>query len=148
MKIIDSVFGELTFDDYDWVKNIDISIFGKTSNMELVVQPNDDANSIFDEQRIAYSEFINNKEKLIKEIELAVVKYYQEVLLNTGRTKVDDKKIPDLVEPLSLIFPMVLKAGETRVGLSFNADCDPEHGIGVLLKNGKIEEVSTEDIVL
>jgi len=148
MKIIDSVFGELTFDDYDWVKNIDISIFGKTSNMELVVQPSDDANSIFDEQRIAYSEFINNKEKLIKEIELAVVKYYQEVLLNTGRSKVDDKKIPDLVEPLSLIFPMVLKAGETRVGLSFNTDCDPEHGIGVLLKNGKIEEVSTEDIVL
>jgi len=148
MKIIDNVFGELIFDDYDWVKNIDISIFGKTSNMELVVQPNDDANSIFDEQRIAYSQFINNKEKLIKEIELAVVKYYQEVLLNTSRTKVDDKEIPDLVEPLSLIFPMVLKVGETRVGLSFNADCDPEHGIGVLLKNGNIEEISTEDIVL
>jgi len=148
MKIIDSVFGELTFDDYDWVKNIDMSIFGKTTNMELVVQPNDDANSIFDEQRIAYSEFMKNREKLIKEIELAVVKYYQEVLLNSGRAKVDDKKILDLVEPLSLIFPMVLKAEETRVGLSFNADCDPEHGIGVLLKNGNIEEVSTEDIVL
>ncbi len=148
MKIIDSVFGELTFDDYDWVNNIDISIFGKTTNIELVVQPNDDDNSIFDEQRMAYDDFINNKDKLIKDIELAVAKYYKEVLLNTGRAQVDDKEIPDLVEPLSLIFPMVLNAGETRVGLSFNADCDPEHGIGVLLKNGNIEEVSTEDIVL
>lgn len=148
MKIIDSVFGELTFDDYDWVRNIDLSLFGKIANLELVVQPNDDNNSILDEQRMAYDEFIANRDKLIEDIEFAVIDYYQTVLLETGRAKVDDKEIPDLVEPLSLIFPMVLKSGERRIGLSFNAECDPEHGIGVMLKNGKIEEVSTEDIVL
>lgn len=148
MKLTDIMFGKLTFDDYDWVSYIDIWIFGKTTNIELVVQPNDDDNSISDEQRMAYDDFIYNKDWLIKEIELAVAKYYKEVLLNTGRAQVDDKEIPDLVEPLSLIFSMVLNAEETRIGLSFNADCDPEHGIGVLLKNGKIEEVSAEGIIL
>ncbi|WP_419675070.1 DUF6985 domain-containing protein [Photobacterium kishitanii] len=39
-----------------------------------------------------------------------------------------------------------LESSEEAVGLSFECPWEEEHGLGVLLINGKVEEVSYQDV--
>ena len=144
--VIDEVFGELTF-TFAWTKDVDQTFYGKNFKAGLIVDGNDEDETILEEQREAYKRFQENESEIIAKAERAVYEYYNEVCYSIASPQIKESEIADHVELTGIVFPMVLKRGEISIGFLFEADCDPEHGIGVKIINDEIEEVSTQDIL-
>jgi hypothetical protein len=144
-KIIDEVFGELDF-DYAWKKDHEQTIFSKTVIVEIIVEGNDEDELIRDEQRTSYREFISHNSDIISRVEEAVFEYYQEVCDDKGLPLIERADLVNKVELTGIVFPMVLDDGDISVGFLLEAECDPEHGIGVKITNGEIE-ASTQDLI-
>lgn len=155
--IHDNVFGELEFDG-SWVRQIDVTFFGCSEKVELCVKGNDENECIFDEQRISYLQFRERQSEIVSKTEDAIFEYYQEIVddyrVQFGESadermpKVSEKKdLARLLEVCCVIFPMVLIPGEMSIGFLFECSWDPEHGLGVKLRNGKYE-VGTQDLLI
>ena len=143
MKVNDKVFGELEFDLF-WSRPYLFEIFGQTQKVELVVQTFDD-DEITDNQRQTFNDLEKNKAKVASDIQVAVFEYYKE---NFESSVSSISEVAGLVD-LKKVKIMHSDDGEDReVGFIFNADFDPELGVGVLVTNGEVEEVDVQDIVL
>ena len=153
----DDVFGELEFDG-SWVRQIDITFFGCLENVELCVKGDDEYESIFEEQRQTYLQFLECQSEIVSKTEDAIFKYYQKIVddyrIQFGKSadermpQVSEKKdLARLLEVCSVIIPMVLRPGEIAIGFLFECSWDPEHGLGVKLRNGKYE-VGTQDLLI
>ncbi|VUD69388.1 hypothetical protein TDB9533_04755 [Thalassocella blandensis] len=146
MNINDNVFGDLEFED-SWIRKYQQTIFSEKMDIYLRVEGNDSKERIRDEQRNSFKNYELNNEQIIKTVENAVTAYYLDFCQSIGKPINAKQEISKVVELTGIIFPMVLKSGEQTFGLFFEADCDPENGIGVKFTNGEIEEVSTQDIL-
>ncbi|ROM55879.1 hypothetical protein BK648_05970 [Pseudomonas poae] len=156
--ISDKDFGELHFDGV-WVGLCEILIFGSLHKVELVVQTFDGA-SISETQRLAFREFNLNKSNISLAVEEAVLNYYlcrveeyregfdaDEADINAPKVHaVDDMR--DLVSLRCIKVMSPFDAGARQIGFIFDATFDPQLGLGVLVTNGSVETVDTQDILL
>ena len=151
-SISDTVFGELSFNG-SWTRDIELTFLGVTSTIELIVEGNDDDESILDEQRDSFKKLMDS----IPMAEDGILTYYQSVC-NDYRSRFGDDadaRMPVISDKTSLstltkltgvVFPMVMDSGETSVGFLLECSWEPEHGLGVKITNGKIE-VGTQDLI-
>lgn len=143
--INDEAFGQLQF-DYAWKKESEQKIFGVTSKVEIIVEGNDENETIREEQRTSYREFQAKNSEIISMVEDAVYKYYQSICDSKNLPKIKRSEIANYVELTGIIFPMVINDGEISIGFLLEGECEPEHGIGVKITNGEVE-ASTQDLL-
>ncbi len=146
-NIVDRIFGELSFDDDDWVSEIEIELFGRLFNVELIVEGNGRDGAIREEQRASYELLINNYNSMIKAMENSLITYTESFLVEYGKSIESEEVIKKTLEPTGLIFPMVLSDGDIQFGLLLESKFDPEHGVGVRYINGKYE-ASNQDMLI
>ncbi len=146
MEIInDEVFGELRF-SYAWKKEVDQTMFGVTNKVELIVEGNDENETIRNEQRMSYREFQTRNSEIIKTTEEAILEYYKRVCDDLQIPSVKKIEMASQVQLTGIVFPMVIDEGDISVGFLLECTWDTEHGLGVEIINGKIE-VSTQDLL-
>lgn len=150
--INDSIFGDLQFNGY-WMREVELKFLGNTSTVELIVEGNDEDESIYDEQRVSYQQLPN----VIPMAESEILKFYQSVC-EDYRSRFGDEaetrmpiinelsELSDLVNLTGVVFPMVMDPGEISVGFLLECSWDPEHGLGVKFTNHEFE-VGTQDIL-
>ncbi len=155
---LDKDFGELHFDEA-WTGICEILIFGRAYEVTLVVQTFDGA-SISEDQRLAFREFNLNKSIVCSDVEEAVFGYYlckvdeyretfdaDEVELKAPKVNaIDDMQ--DLVSLRCIKVMSPFDAGSRQIGFIFDVTFDPQLGLGVLVTNGSVETVDTQDILL
>ncbi|MEH6351071.1 DUF6985 domain-containing protein [Pseudomonas sp. 3JA] len=156
--ISDRDFGELHFDGA-WTGVCEILIFGRSYEVELVVQIFDGA-SIAENQRVAFREFNLNKATVASAVEEAVFNYYlcrvEEYREGFDADEADIKapKIHAVDDMQYLVSLRCIKmmspfdVGLRQIGFIFDATFDPQLGLGVLVTNGSVEAVDTQDILL
>lgn len=159
MSIVsDQDFGELHFDGV-WKGLCEIVFLGRRFEVELVFQTFDDA-PISEAQRLAYREFNLNKDSIFSLVEEAIFDYYlgrleeyrecfdiDEVDVKAPRVcAVDDMQ--GLISLKRIKVMSAFEAGVRQIGFIFDAVFDPQLGIGVLVTNGSVEAVDTQDILL
>lgn len=156
--ISDRDFGELHFDGA-WTGLCEVFIFGSLYEVELIVQTFD-GSSISDIQRLAFREFNSNKAAVSLAIEKAIFSYYlcrvEEYREGFDVDEVDIKapkihaidSMRDLVSLRSIKVMSPFGAGVRQIGFIFDATFDPQLGLGVLVTNGFVEAVDTQDILL
>ncbi|WP_223470275.1 MULTISPECIES: DUF6985 domain-containing protein [unclassified Pseudomonas] len=154
----DKDFGELHFDGA-WTGVCEILIFGRAYEVMLVVQTFDGA-SISEDQRLAFREFNLNKTAISSDVEKAVFGYYlcrvdeyresfdaDEAEIKAPKVNaIDDMQ--DLVSLRCIKVMSPFDAGSRQIGFIFDATFDPQLGLGVLITNGSVETVDTQDILL
>ncbi|WP_273819283.1 DUF6985 domain-containing protein [Pseudomonas asplenii] len=158
INVSDRDFGELKFDGA-WTGECEILIFGSLCKVDLVVQIFDGA-TISEVQRLAFREFELDKNKFSVIVGEAVFNYYlsrideYRACFGTDELAV---KVPDVYEVddmRSLVSLRCVKimspfeADVRQVGFIFDAIFDPQLGLGVLVTNGSVEAVDTQDILL
>ncbi len=156
--ISDRDFGELHFDEA-WTGLCEVFIFGSLYEVELIVQTFDGA-SISDIQRLAFREFNSNKAAVSLAVEKAIFSYYlckvEEYREGFDADEVDIKapnvhaidNMRDLVSLRCIKVMSPFDAGMRQIGFIFDATFDPQLGLGVLVTNGSVETVDTQDILL
>ena len=145
-KLVDNVFGELEF-DYDWVKDSKQKIFGREFDIDIIVEGNDENNSIREEQRESFKKFQVNNSEIIKRVELVVFEYDQTVRKEQSMIEIKFSEVSDKIILSGIIFPVVLEDGELSIGFLFESDSEPEHGIGIKITDEEIE-VGNQDILI
>jgi hypothetical protein len=153
----DAVFGQLTF-EFAWMREIDVPFLGQTSHVELIVEGNDEEETILDEQRICFQQYQESEADNMSRIETALFEYYQGVCddyrYQFGADA--DARMPliqspadlfALVELTGMIFPIVMNPGEKTMGFLLECAWEPELGLGVKLTDGKIE-VGGQDLLI
>ncbi|MCA9115236.1 MAG: hypothetical protein KDA79_09115 [Planctomycetaceae bacterium] len=150
--ISDTVFGELSFNG-SWTKDVELTFLGVTSIVELIVEGNDDNESILDEQRDSFRKL----KDFISMAEDAVFAYYQSVC-DDYRSRYGDEAdarmpvlsgktgLSALTELTGVVVPMVMDSGEISIGFLPECSWDPEHGLGVKIINGQVE-VGAQDLL-
>ncbi|MBD8496062.1 hypothetical protein IFR09_20445 [Pseudomonas syringae] len=159
MSVIqDQDFGELHFDGI-WQGVCEVVFLGRRLDVELVIQTFDDA-PISQTQRLAYREFVANKASICAQVEEAILKHYLDHLC-AYRACFDahevDAKAPSVREVEGMRDLVCLRCikvmyafdeGVRQVGFIGDATFDPELGLGVLVTNGFVEAVDTQDFLL
>ncbi|QZP21474.1 DUF6985 domain-containing protein [Pseudomonas sp. DR208] len=156
--ISDRDFGELHFDEA-WTGLCEVFIFGRLCEVELIVQTFD-GDSISDIQRLAFREFSSNKAVVSLAVEKAIFSYYicrsEEYRESFDADEVDIKApnahavdhMRDLVTLKCIKVLSPFDAGMRQIGFIFDANFDPQLGLGVLVTDGSVETVDTQDILL
>ncbi|UZE24511.1 hypothetical protein LOY67_03600 [Pseudomonas sp. B21-056] len=156
--VLDGDFGKLHFDGA-WIGVCEIFIFGSVCEVELVVQTFDNA-SISEIQRLAFREFNLHKAAISSMVEKAVFDYYlcrveeYRECFDADEVDINAPKVHAISEMRDLISLRCIKimspfdAGARQIGFIFDAMFDPQLGLGVLVTNGAVEAVDTQDILL
>ena len=153
----DEIFGVLTL-DYTWRKDYVLDMFGVRVSTLIRVEA-DAKDSITDNQRRAFLAYLEDEKRIVLDVETAVLNYYQSNVQSFRANFGDD--VRDVNSPvsvnlssfsrlLSLRHICFLYSGDAdrKVGFVFDARFDPEMGVGVLIVNEVVEQVSVQDIVL
>ena len=125
-------------------REISIVFFNKSITCLLRVQTENNL-EISENQRSAYIEFSKNEKKILSSAEQHVKEY----CLNHENW--EQQPLQNLIDSITLKAIKVLfsEPGKPRrIGLILDWSLDPELGIGVLIENEKVSEVSVQDIVL
>jgi hypothetical protein len=158
VSLVDNVFGSLEL-DYCWYKNEAIHIFGMDYFTPIRVAA-DQQDEITENQREAYKEYCKEKKMIIEKVENAVYTYYLDNVTAMRSNSLENKRDlcvpiqPSMIEfsrLISLDYIRFLYSKNTsvrKIGFVFDAKFDPELGVGVLVVNGQISEVSVQDIVI
>ncbi|MGZ0713737.1 DUF6985 domain-containing protein [Pseudomonas palleroniana] len=155
---LDKDFGELHFDEA-WIGKCEIFIFKRAYEVSLIVQTFDGA-SFSEDQRLAFREFNLNKSAVSSAVEKAVFSYYlcrvdeyresfdaEEAEIKAPKVyTIDDMQ--DLVSLKCIKVMSPFDAGSRQIGFIFDATFDSQLGLGVLVTNGSVEAVDTQDILL
>jgi len=155
MKINNTVFGELEFNDYDWVGYINIDFFRNKGNVALIVRGEDDG-QFEDEQYQAFDRLIENWKLLQQSILKSILDYYQQKRHELGYDIETNENYP-LIETTDQILEKVTLVGIfvpdndlnefLDIGLTFDCTWDKENGLGLCLIEGEVTEVGYQDIV-
>lgn len=148
----DPTFGNLTFDQ-TWNRTLEWEFLGQQFEVELIVEGNDENEAIAPEQREAFAQL----SEVTPRVEQGIFDYYFEILddfrsrfqtdVDTRMPIIKDKsELLKIINPTGIIFPSVLVARQLSIGFLFECSWDPEEGLGVLLRDGKIE-VGTQSLV-
>ena len=156
--ISDDTFGDLMFDYSLYRSDYQLRLFGVELSTILRLQA-DDIDDITRNQREAFIEFEKNKALILEAVEEAIYAYYLEHCEEYRRSNESNKdqvaalvKSPaELAELLELTALKVMYSSDSsvrKIGLIFDALFDRELGVGELIANEKVKEVSVQDIVL
>ena len=141
--IVDPVIGSLQFAHHCWNRSFQVRSFGKDVEVPLRVE-----NEQIDEtDRATFAAFVREIEKIIPDVEAAVDGYYR---ANFASADGAPASVTSLGELVSLHHSAILysRPGVRNVGFVFDADFDPELGVGVLVVNEAVVRTSVQDIVL
>ena len=139
MEINDLIFGEMTY-DYQWEKEDDVILWGKSFHVQIIVQSDDDDNpSILDIQKKAYCFFKENIVRLEKTGCDALLDYINNIL---GFSDCDANNFLDNNTPTAIFFSIT---GEW--GILFESDYDSGNGIA-LMYSGEQWIVGPQDILI
>ncbi len=158
--IYDELFGELEYKTNFWRGKTTITLFDLENEILLSVDGDESANfsSI---QREAFLHFIQEKTKIMNEVEKQVFEYYwdnyEDYRVRLGDESEADKLAPKiecisdlkrLVTPSEFIVRRVRRNGKRRLGLLCEVTWDIDNGLGIKIENEHVEEVGYQDIVL
>lgn len=152
MIINDIIFGELEYDNYDWIKQEKetYNFFGKDYEINLtIIGGNDEPDEVIKSiQRDAYVEYKNHLEEINLLVEDAIYDYYQQEC-DEYRGMFEDEA--DLLAPIitdkkelcnlvKLQYIFIGNDDNNRVLIFvFDAVWDMEEGISVKISNEKLE---------
>lgn len=159
MEINHQTFGKLKF-NYGWTKDISLEIFNKRHVLEINIDA--DENAAFEiNQEKAYRFFNNHLDEIVKEVDVAIVSYYDREISDivssytNHREKqyfldiIGDKdKIYSLLQPKKIMFPLTFDENVEEFGFLCECDWDKENGIGIKFVNGVLSEIGYQDILL
>lgn len=135
----DKVFGDICY-DYGWRKKEKIKFW----NIEREIEINAVAyigENITEIQRKEY-EWLKNNLDLISEACLARISEY--ILKNYSSYDIEFKDIPKLISPIEILF----ERDDKVIGILFNCNFDRENGIGVKIKDRKIDTIGYQNMVI
>ncbi len=101
MKIDDAVFGELEFNNYDWIGYKNIEFFGNEVKVALIVRGEDDG-QFEEEQYMAYNFLIERWQQLQQSILEPILDYYKQKRYKLGYDVESNENYP-LMETVTQI---------------------------------------------
>ncbi|MBJ8007449.1 MULTISPECIES: DUF6985 domain-containing protein [Bacillus] len=156
MKINDAVFGELEFNNYDWIGYKNIEFFGNEVKVALIVRGEDDG-QFEEEQYMAYNFLIERWQQLQQSILEPILDYYKQKRYELGYDVESNENYP-LIETVTQIPEKITLSGIfvpdndlidfLDIGLTFDCTWDMENGLGLCLVKGEVTEVGYQDVVL
>ncbi|QWH38024.1 DUF6985 domain-containing protein [Bacillus mycoides] len=156
MKINDAVFGELEFNNYDWIGYKNIEFFGNEVKVALIVRGEDDG-QFEEEQYMAYNFLIERWQQLQQSILEPILDYYKQKRYELGYDVESNENYP-LIETVTQIPEKITLSGIfvpdndlidfLDIGLTLDCTWDMENGLGLCLVKGEVTEVGYQDVVL
>ncbi len=156
MKINDAVFGELEFNNYDWIGYKNIEFFGNEVKVALIVRGEDDG-QFEEEQYMAYNFLIERWQQLQQSILEPILDYYKQKRYELGYDVEFNENYP-LIETATQILEKITLVGIfvpdndlidfLDIGLTFDCTWDMENGLGLCFVKGEVTEVGYQDVVL
>ena len=159
MEINHQTFGKLKY-NYGWTKDISLDIFNKRHVLEINIDADEDAEFEINQEK-AYIFFENYLDEIAKEVDVAIVSYYNREISDivssyTNHKEkqyfldiIDDKdKIYSLLQPKKIMFPLTFDENVEEFGFLCECDWDKENGIGIKFVNGVLSEIGFQDILL
>lgn len=151
----DELFGELEFDGFSWNGNIKTDIFDDV--FALIIQADDESQTVTDAQKAVYKAFADNAQQLLPQMLDGMVEFYNDELNNSYG---DDDMWVDIdtpeqlmkhIKPDTVIVPYDNIAEDFgSIYLTFLCDWEEDEseqsGIAVEIVNGEIEQINTSDI--
>lgn len=156
MKINDVVFGELEFNNYDWVGYKTIEFYGKEVKVALIVRGEDDGN-FEEEQYMAYNFLIERWQQIQQSILDPILDYYKQKRYELGYDVEFNENYPLIDTPAKILEKITLVGifvpdndliDFLDIGLTFDCTWDMENGLGLCLVKGEVTEVGYQDVVL
>ncbi|AVX08709.1 DUF2004 domain-containing protein [Priestia megaterium] len=156
MKINDAVFGELEFNNYDWIGYKNIEFFGNEVKVALIVRGESDG-QFEEEQYRAYNFLIEKWQQLQQSMLEPILDYYKQKRYELGYDVESNENYP-LIETTTQILEKITLVGIfvpdndlmdfLDIGLTFDCTWDMENGLGLCLVKGEVTEVGYQDVVL
>ncbi|KMP36559.1 cytoplasmic protein [Bacillus cereus] len=156
MKINDAVFGELEFNNYDWIGYKNIEFFGNEVKVALIVRGEDDG-QFEEEQYMAYNFLIERWQQLQQSILEPILDYYKQKRYELGYDVKFNENYP-LIETTTQIIEKITLVGIfvpdndlidfLDIGLTFECTWDMENGLGLCFVKDEVTEVGYQDVVL
>ncbi|HDR8180949.1 TPA: DUF2004 domain-containing protein [Bacillus thuringiensis] len=156
MKINDADFGELEFNNYDWIGYKNIDFFGNEVKVTLIVRGEDDGH-FEKEQYTAYNFLIDRWLQLQQSILESILDYYKQKRYELGYDVEPNESYP-LIETATQVLEKITLVGIfipdndlidfLDIGLTFDCTWDMENGLGLCLMKGEVTEVGYQDVVL
>ncbi|EJV63023.1 MULTISPECIES: DUF6985 domain-containing protein [Bacillus] len=156
MKINDADFGELEFNNYDWIGYKNIDFFGNEVKVTLIVRGEDDGH-FEKEQYTAYNFLIERWLQLQQSILESILDYYKQKRDELGYDVEPNESYP-LIETATQVLEKITLVGIfipdndlidfLDIGLTFDCTWDMENGLGLCLMKGEVTEVGYQDVVL
>ncbi|WP_075309278.1 DUF6985 domain-containing protein [Bacillus wiedmannii] len=156
MKINDADFGELEFNNYDWIGYKNIDFFGNEVKVTLIVRGEDDGH-FEKEQYTAYNFLIDRWLQLQQSILESILDYYKQKRYELGYDVEPNESYP-LIETATQVLEKITLVGIfvpdndfidfLDIGLIFDCTWDMENGLGLCLMKGEVTEVGYQDVVL
>ncbi len=151
----DELFGELEFDGFSWNGNIKTLIFD--DEFALIIQAEDESQTVTDAQRAVYRAFADNAQQLLPQMLDGMVEFYNDELKysygeNDMWADIDTpEQLLEHIKPDALIVPYDNIAEDFgSIYLTFLCDWEEDeaeqNGIAVEIANGEIEQINTSDI--
>lgn len=158
IEINHNLFGHLSYDLY-WTREIKVNIFNHEKTVILSIYGEEDG-LFLKSQEDAYTNFILNMDTIMKDAEVKIFEYYQEICMEyremvgvEDADKIapiihDKAEMKDLVTLEEIVINRAIVKNIREVGLLFECTWEEEHGMGVKIENEQITEVEYQDIVL
>ncbi len=159
MEVNHQIFGKIEF-NYGWIQDITVTIFGKQYVLGINIDGDEDAEFEINQER-AYVFFKEHLGEIVKEVNCAIVSYYNREISNivSGYTdssvkqyfldKIGDKEeIFALLKPKQIMFPLTFDEKVEEFGFLCDCDWDKENGIGIKFTDGVLSEIGPQDILL
>lgn len=159
MEINHQTFGKLKY-NYGWTKDISLDIFNKRHVLEINIDADEDAEFEINQEK-AYIFFENYLDEIAKEVDVAIVSYYNREISDIVSSYTNHKekqyfldiigdkdKIYSLLQPKKILFPLTFDENVEGFGFLCECDWDKENGIGIKFVNGVLSEIGFQDILL
>ena len=159
MEINHQTIGKLKY-NYGWTKDISLDIFNKRHVLEINIDADEDAEFEINQEK-AYIFFENYLDEIAKEVDVAIVSYYNREISDIVSSYTNHKekqyfldiigdkdKIYSLLQPKKILFPLTFDENVEEFGFLCECDWDKENGIGIKFVNGVLSEIGFQDILL
>ena len=159
MEINHQTFGKLKY-NYGWTKDISLDIFNKRHVLEINIDADEDAEFEINQEK-AYIFFENYLDEIAKEVDVAIVSYYNREISDIVSSYTNHKekqyfldiigdkdKIYSLLQPKKILFPLTFDENVEEFGFLCECDWDKENGIGIKFVNGVLSEIGYQDTLL
>ena len=128
--------------------------------MELNIDADEDAAFEINQEK-AYIFFENHLDEIAKEVDVAIVSYYDREISDIVSSYTNHKekqyfldiigdkdKIYSLLQPKKIMFPLTFDENVEEFGFLCECDWDKENGIGIKFVNGVLSEIGYQDVLL